>query len=163
MSKQRGFSLIELLVVVTIIMVISALAIPNLLRSRMAANEASAVSSLHTIAGAEVSYAALYASGGGVGGYSNDLASLGGTSCSSPTATSSCMIDNDLASATSGSTAKSGFYFTYSLSSTWGFTLNADPTTFGSTGSRHFYIDATHVIRYTTTNRPATASDSSLQ
>lgn len=163
MSKQRGFSLIELLIVVTVILIISAIAIPNLMRAKMAANESATVGNLRTIAGAEVSYATVYATGAGLIGYSNDLASLGGTDCVSPTPTSSCLIDNNLAQSNSAATARSGYYFTYALSSALGFTLNADPVSFGTTGSRHFYTDATHVIRYTPTDRLANASDPAIQ
>ncbi len=163
MREQSGFSLIELLIVVTVIMVISAIAIPNLMRSRMAANEAAAVGNMRTISGAEISYATTYAPGGGLTGYSNDLASLGSANCNPPSSTSACLIDNDLAQATSSSTAKSGFYYTYSLSSALGFTLNADPASWDRTGARHFYTDATRVITYTSTDTPANASSQSIQ
>ena len=101
--NQKGFSLIELLVVVAIILIIAAIAIPNLLQARVAANEASAVGSLRTINTAMITYVTMYPTVG----YASTLTALGGTSCAPPDETSACIIDTQLASGT-----KSGYSFT---------------------------------------------------
>src|SRR5512140_3820930 len=93
MRKQKGFSLIELLIVVAIILIIAAIAIPNLPRSRMAANESAAAQTIRTLNTAEVSYSTTYAQVG----YADTLAELGpSTDCTDPTtvkSTSACLID----------------------------------------------------------------------
>src|SRR5579872_5423324 len=96
--KQKGFSLIELLIVVAIILIIAAIAIPNLMRAKMAANESSAVGSLRTITTAEVSYSTTYGTG-----YA-PLANLGGAAPCAAAAATACLIDNVLAAGT-----KSGY------------------------------------------------------
>ena len=159
-SKQKGFSLIELLIVTTIILVIAAVAIPNLLRSRLSANEASAVASMRTTITAEIVYSSTYTIG-----FSADLISLsdGGApaNCIAPAlpkAASACLIDPNLASG-----SKSGYVFTYvtgggSTNSTY--TLNGDPVS-PSSGVRHFFADATDILRVNL-SAPASQGDPPL-
>jgi prepilin-type N-terminal cleavage/methylation domain-containing protein len=142
MRKQKGFSLIELLIVVAIILIIAAIAIPNLLRSRMAANEASAVGSIRTINTAEVTYATTYPDVGFTA-----LAALGGTGTTA-TAGNSLLIDSVLSGG-----AKSGYTFAAtaadpvnSINTTY--TTTGVPSAVGTTGQRGFYSDQSGVIRY---------------
>ncbi|MGA3212108.1 MAG: prepilin-type N-terminal cleavage/methylation domain-containing protein [Terriglobales bacterium] len=153
--KQKGFTLIELLIVVAIILIIAAIAIPNLLRSRIAANEASAVGACRTYNTAMITYSSTYPSIGFASAFSN----LGPPSGSAtPTSTSAGLVDNVLGG--SGNPVKAGYVFTLT-SATNTYSISAAPQVVGSTGIRYFYTDQSGVIRYNTT-ASATSSDSPL-
>ena len=138
------------LIVVAIILIIAAIAIPNLIRSKMAANEASAVASIRTINTSEVVYSSTY---NVTNVFSADLPSLGegattGTCTPSfvPTSAAACLIDPALQKATVSTSAKSGYYFTYTPS-VGAYTILASPAAVNSTGVRFFFSDQTVVIR----------------
>ncbi|MFZ0798814.1 MAG: prepilin-type N-terminal cleavage/methylation domain-containing protein [Terriglobales bacterium] len=143
MGKQKGFSLIELLIVVAIILIIAAIAIPNLLRARIASNESAAVGALRTLNTAQVSYNSTYSTVG----FASTLTDMAGTTCANtaPTSNSACLIDSAL-----GSGTKSGYLFTISgVSGTpaASYQFVASPVGPNQTGVRYFCSFADAVIR----------------
>ncbi len=144
MRREKGFSLIELLIVVAIILIIAAIAVPNLLRSRMAANESSAAASLRTIATANVTYSSTYNVG-----YAGSLTALGPSTA--PSSAAADLLDAVLGSA---APVKSGYSFQYTPSvaapSTSApnpsFSVAATPVGPGSSGTSTFCTDQTNVV-----------------
>jgi len=139
-NKQKGFSLIELLIVVAIILIIAAIAIPNLLRSKIAANQASAVASLRTLNTSSVLYDTNYQQ------YPTSIASMG--TGASVTSASADLIDNVLSTG-----QKSGYDFVWSAGTgtpVITYAIHADPLT-TSSGTIHYYTDQNLVIRSNST------------
>ena len=154
--NEAGFSLIELLIVVAVILIIAAIAIPSFMRSKMAANEASAVQTVRDINTAEAAYSIQFGMG-----YSTNLSYLGGTGTTATT-TNALLLDPVVSTG-----SKDGFSFTYAVTGTDAsgnpadYSLNGNPIAAGSTGNRWFYSDQTSVIRFNNAS-PASTNDPAI-
>ena len=145
MRRKNGFSLIELLIVVAIILIIAAIAVPSFLRSRIAANESAAVAAVRTVNTAQISYNSAYPTVG----FASTLGALSGTSCNPPNSTGACLIDTVLAGGQRG-----GYNFALSnVSGTPNSTYNviATPIVWNYSGVRYFCSFADAVVRVSMT------------
>lgn len=167
--KGEGMAMVGLVfgyigaAMIPFVLIIAATAIPNLLRSRIAANEASAVGSLRTINTAEVTYASTYPAVG----FASSLAALGSSAsgCATPSATKACLLDNILGCATATCT-KSGYKYAFRNSSGDGsptsfYSVVAYPVSPNESGVRVFCTDASGVIRYERGGSAETCGESS--
>ena len=132
---RRGFTLVEIMIVVAIIALLAAIAIPNLLRARHNANEAAAISALKTISTASESYRAAQTPTD----YPDSLTNLGGATPP--------YIDNVLAAAVDDTHSRQGYYFTYARTTNNEYGCTATPASYGVTGTRIFFVDESGVIR----------------
>ncbi len=172
-ASDSGFSLIELLIVVAIILIISAIAIPNFLRSRMAANESSAVQSMRSIVTASVAYSSTYGNG-----YAPTLGALGGPAGAVIATCDNALLLDDLLSnnGTGNTSTKGGYTYSYlpgaanptpapgcAAAGVQSFQVQADPVSPGFTGQRRFYTDVSGIIRFTADGTMPSATSAPLQ
>jgi type IV pilus assembly protein PilA len=141
MKRQAGFTLLELMIVVTLIIIIAAIAIPSITNAKINANEASAVASIRAINTAEVSYMAAY------GGYADSLTNLGGAEPCAKSSATACLLDQSLAGGT-----KSGYNFVAvgggaGNGMSTSYVASAAPVVFDHTGKRLFCSTDKNVIR----------------
>jgi prepilin-type N-terminal cleavage/methylation domain-containing protein len=135
LRQRHGFTLVEIMIVVAIIALLAAIAIPNLLRARHNANEAAAIAAVRTISTACESFRAAQTPTS----YPANLAAL--------SAATPAYIDAGLAGATAAGTARQGYFYTYALVNANQFTCTASPALSGTTGTRIFFVNESGVIR----------------
>ena len=151
MKPSRGFSLIELLIVISIILIIAMIAAPKLGRTRMYSQEMAAIQHIKTLHTAQAQYYSQY------GRYAASLAELGPPTAGNPGPHAADLIPGDLASGEKG-----GYRFTLQATPT-GYVIQAEPVQFNTSGSRTFYSDQTLVIRNNFGPEPATASSPEIK
>lgn len=134
----KGFTLVEIMIVVAIIGLLAAIAIPNLLRARVNANESASIAAMRTLSTALEGFRA------NTGAYPTTAAGL--AALISPTSVPA-YIDSLLAGATAAASARQGYYYAYAQVDNNSYTLTATPATANVTGVRVFFVDQTGVIR----------------
>jgi prepilin-type N-terminal cleavage/methylation domain-containing protein len=149
--RRRGFSLMELLIVVAILMIIGAIAIPRINTAMMNAKEMAATRELHNLITAQTQYMSQFSR------YATSLQELGPPTSGQPNPSGADLITADMAKG-----EKNGYRFTLQ-GTPQGFFIQAVPVTFGTTGRRTFYTDQTGVIRQNWGQEPATASSEELR
>ena len=137
LRSKHGFTLVEIMIVVAIISLLAAIAIPNLLRARHNANEAAAIAALRSISTACESFRTAQTPTT----YPANLAAL---STATPP-----YLDAVLTAATAAGTARQGYFYTYALVNANQFTCTATPAVTGTTGTRIFFVDESGVLRLT--------------
>jgi type IV pilus assembly protein PilA len=151
LRRRRGFSLIELLIVIAIILIIITIALPRLSRARMYSQETAAIGALRTLHTAQVQYYSQY------GKYAASLVELGPPASGAASPAAADLIGNDLSGGD-----KSGYKFTLTGNQA-GYVINSNPIAFGSSGSRTFYSDQSMVIRQNYGPEPATANSPEMK
>jgi type IV pilus assembly protein PilA len=144
--QQKGFSLIELLIVIAIILIIVTVALPKLNKARMYAQETAALKAVQTLNTAQVQYNSTF------GRFAQSLTELGPPTSGNSNASAADLISGDMAAG-----EKQGYRYTLTGTPT-GYTISAVPVSFNATGSRTFYSDQSLVIRQNYGQEPATAN-----
>jgi prepilin-type N-terminal cleavage/methylation domain-containing protein len=149
--SHRGFSLIELLIVIAIILIIITIAVPKYQKTQMFVRETAAIRAIQTLHQVEVQYQSQY------GRYATSLAELGPPASGAPSPAAADLIGNDLAAG-----EKQQYKFTLT-GNAGGYVINATPVAYGSSGSRSFFSDQSMVIRENYGPEPATVNSKELR
>jgi prepilin-type N-terminal cleavage/methylation domain-containing protein len=151
MKSRQGFSLIELLIVISIILIILAIALPHFQKTMMLSREMAAIAAVKTLQSAEAQYYAVY------GRYPQSLAEFGKPSSGAPNASAADLVSGDLAQGEKG-----GYNFTVQATPN-GYQINAEPIAYNNSGSRTFYADQSGPIHQHPGSQPATAADPEIR